>query len=631
MARRKRRKPRDDERQPAPWRERAASVATALDNRRKTLAVAVFAVALALRLLFIFETHDLPQLRTPTPGLDIQVNWEAARALRGQTANEPSFELMMLSAPLYPYWLAANQAVIGESMLTHRIVSALFGSLRMALLFFIFLFLSKRAWAALTSSLLLVALPSLIYFDTVLIKAATDLTLLTLLLAALFAWERPASGAATVVRAIVCAGLLAGAFLSQLNTFLYVFPVVAFVAANRSWPRAKRALFALGTLAVVGGVFGAYQLRSPDQSGDDARFVPRAGVDLHIGFHPGATGVYSMVPGISPWPSGHAFEARMLAEVTTAKRMTWRDSDLHFRKKALSFVREHPGTAARLVLRKVGHFVNNYEVRGTDYLYYLDDYSRVLRWSPVCFGWLLILGAIGFFALVSERRWRPLVLLGGIAFCVLLANCLAIVEWRFRLPVTVLFAAVGAPGLVHVVRMIGSNRAQTARRRYYLRLGGLTLLVLIASWLAFRTTLQPQHARYVERAAENHNISKLAERKVGELADLERRLEANPEDAAVREERAKLLSELRRHSEAYAALRALTAAGQGGEWAQKQFMRYLLWLGRYEEASRYLEKQRRTRSAFYTAIRERSGWLEGSVIDMFILPEQLRATKPRKL
>jgi len=588
----------------------------------------VLAAALVLRLLFVWETRDFTPINTPTPGLDVQVNWDGARALRGEIPNTPSFELMMLSAPLYPYWLAANQAVLGESMNVQRVASAVISSLRMALLFFVFLRLSRRAWAALAACAVLVALPSLIYFDTVLLKAATDITILSLLLAALLAWENPAGWARTLLRGLAVGALLACAFLSQLNTFLYALPVLAFAVANRRWPRARRALFTGVTLAIFCAVFAWFQLRSPGAAGDHARFLPRAGVDLRIGFQPGATGSYRQIPGISPWPYGHAFESRMGAEVATGQRMTWKESDRYFRNLAIDYVLDNPGDSARLVLRKLSYFVSDFEPRGTDYLYHIDDYSRVLRWSPFSFGWLFVLGALGLFALVARRRWRALILFGGLVLCVMFVNCLAIVEWRFRLPVVVLFAALAGPGLVYAAQLIQALRTRATRRRTWLQLGGLVALALVAGWLSFRRATPYPPEASMRRSAENAALSRGAKLAQRQLEEVDRKLTEKPDDRTLREQRIALLVKLRRHSEAYADLLWLRARGRGGPTMYVQLMRYLLWLDKYDDAGRLLEDLRRHGSSHYFAVRQSSGPLETRVIDLFVLPEGQRAGSP---
>ncbi len=59
----------------------------------------IFLLALSLRLGFIWQTHDIPEFRTPTPGLDIDVHWQAARELRRLDREVPNFALKMASAP----------------------------------------------------------------------------------------------------------------------------------------------------------------------------------------------------------------------------------------------------------------------------------------------------------------------------------------------------------------------------------------------------------------------------------------------------------------------------------------------------------------------------------------------------
>lgn len=593
---------------------RARRLAAALDNRRWAVAAAVLVFSLALRLLFIAQTHDVPQIRTPTPGLDIQIGWEAARGLRGEAPTNPSFELMMLSAPFYPHLLAAQQSVLGEDMIRHRVFSAVVSSLRFVLLLFVMIRLGQSVWSAAAGVCMLAALPSLIYFDTVLLKAATDLSILTLLLFAAVSWERATSLPRTLARALLSAGLLGCALLSQLNTFLYVVPIVAFAATNRGWPRLQRAAFAATTVVALGAIAATFLLRDPDAAGTSARFIPRAGVDVRMGFQPTATGVYSPIPGIAPWLYGHAFESRMILEADTGERTSWKQADQHYRDLARSYVRDNPGAAARLVVKKASYAVNDYEIRGTDYLPYIETFAPVLGWSPISYGWLFILGAVGTLALVRQRRWRRLVLLGGIFGAVLAANCLAIVEWRFRLATVIPLAVLASVGIAHLVSAAIRLGDPSVRGPSLRRLALAAVVLLAAGWLTFRPILAEMHPRYMQMAADNHEISKRAEGAAAKLRGVDEQRRRFPDDPSLKEQRMRLLLQLWRQSEAFAILKELTASGEASEWAEMQYIRALLWISQYETARDYLATIRQRDPARLDRVVDQLDHLERKVV-----------------
>ena len=98
-------------------------------RKKLILSAVILLFTFAVRLLFILETKDLPAFRTPNPGMDIDLHWQAAGLiLNGATTDEPYFELMMPSTPFYPYWLAFWRLVLGNSLLIHRIINAFLAS-----------------------------------------------------------------------------------------------------------------------------------------------------------------------------------------------------------------------------------------------------------------------------------------------------------------------------------------------------------------------------------------------------------------------------------------------------------------------------------------------------------------------
>ena len=534
--------------------------------------IIVCLVGAALRLAVVWESLAEPSLRTPTPGLDAQVGWAAAGALKDGVPVQPNFELMMASAPVFPYWLAGIRLAVGDDMTLARAVLALVGAARLALVVLIGLQLTGRLWAAAGAALLLALLPSLIYFDGSVFKAGTDLTLLTLLV---FATVRLRGSA----RSSWCGGLRVGVllalcFLSQLLTLGYVAAVCAY-AALAPWPRASRWRFVVGVVGVVAVVCAGFLLRSRLAGGETPHYLPRTGVDLRIAFHERATGYYTELPGVSPWPAGHAFEARMLAELESGRRMTWSEADAHHTRTALRFVGENPARALILAWRKASYFVNDFEIKGEDYLPYVQRFSRVLRWSPVSFGWLFVLGMLGAHALLLQRRFELVALLGGLLLCVLAANVFGFVMSRFRLPAVLPLALLAAPGLVSLAEL-GRDGAQPRS----LRAAALTMAVAaLAGWLAFRPVLAHTHGGFLRRAEENRQLSIAAEQAAA-------RLWTADDDRA----RVPLLEQMGRRTEAFAVLQRLAGHHVADETVNRAYLRYLLWLSRYDEAAHHLER-----------------------------------------
>lgn len=552
---------------------------------KPALALAVLVVALALRIGYVVDSSDDPSLRTPFPGLDAQITWEAARVMGADA--EPRIEAMMLSAPLHVYWVALHQRVFGESLLRQRVVAAFWGSLRILVTFFVIAAITRARWPAAAVGLLLAGMPSLIYFDTVLLKASTDLLLLTLLVALLVLVRPARARIGAVATGAACGVLLSLAFLSQMATFLYLVPVAAALALVPDWRRSQRAL-AVGAASILFcSVFIAWQARS-DGASDPGAFLPRDGFDLRIGFSPGSDGTYARIPGVSNRLSGHTFESRMLAELEVGRRLSWREANAVHRRMALDLAGRDPLATLRLIGRKLWLAVNDVEIKSEDFLPALRARSRVLAASPVSFALLVVLAVGGVIALARERRIQILALLAGLAGCIVAACCLTFVTWRTRLPLVVPFAMLAGPGLV-LVAGIGRSIADWARRRSAIswpRIRELVVLSVAAALSFVPPPVSQERSRAV--AAINQRGSARAESEQRELAALDgagRSVSVSQQDAIRRLE---LLMSLERHTEAFAATRALIADGVRDRRVIDAHLRYLIWLARYDDAARLL-------------------------------------------
>lgn len=555
----------------------------------RAIAISVFVAALALRWAYIIESERDPSLRQPYPGLDAQMTWDAARAIRGDIA--PRIEPMVLSAPLHVYWVAAHQAVFGESLHRQRIIAAVWGSLRILITVLLVAAITRQRWPAAIVGLLLAAMPSLIYFDTVLLKASIDLLLMTLLVG-LLVWCRPPQARTAAIAIGVATGvLLSLALLSQLATFLYVAPALAHIALAPHWHRRQRAIAAAGAVIVFAAVFAGWQLRG--HLGGSARaYLSRDGVDLRIGLSPAGNGTYAPLPGMDNRLTGHAFESRMLAELEVGRRLSWAEANAVHRRAALAAAARDPWNTLRLVGRKLRLLVSNVEIKSEDYLPTLRSRSHVLSASPVSFGWLLVLGVAGAIALCRQRRWSLIALLGGLAGCVAIACCLTFVTWRTRLPLVVPLALLAGPGLLALAPAVGEIGAW-ARRRAGAPVRSIAVVIAMAAAAAV-TFLPPSipHRRFTALAEGNRRTSARAEGLALQLADLDRRPRPLSRDDAI--QRATLLVALERHTEAFAAIRELIADGARDSRVVNDHVRYLLWLDDYDEAERFLAEVERS-------------------------------------
>ena len=559
------------------------------DHHPWVTGVSLCVLALLLRLVFIWQTRHVPTFEPLVPGLDAAINWQAAVGIRFG-AGEPNIELMLQSAPLYPFWLAGHQVLFGESMLVHRVITAVWASLRFGFVFWAARHLTGRVWAATLATTLLLALPTLVFFDTILLKASLDVTLLVALTSAVFAVGSKSTDRQVMIGGLVVGALLVFALLDQLNTVLYVVAVIVFAAAHESWNGRLRCVFLGSSCAVFAIVLGSILFYQ--RADVPARAcLPRAGVDVRIGFHKDATGYYDDLADIPSCPYGHALVSRIVAEVEEGRPLSMGAADRVHQAHAWNFIRDNPAIALGLVVRKAGLFFNNFELKQEDYFAWVQDQSLLLARTPWGFGLFVILGAVGGVTALSQRRRRAeLVFLFGIVAAVLLTSCLTFVGSRFRLPTVVPLALLAALALSDLPELLGRGRTVWAGRR------GTWLLVgtlAVAAYVAYRPAVSgAAKVVFDRRAASNVAASVFAEVQERRLDDLRARLvgsdgSKDDDSVAVREQEAQILDSLQHYRESFVRLQTLAQGPAPSRWTVATYRRYLAWLGRYREAARY--------------------------------------------
>jgi thioredoxin-like negative regulator of GroEL len=152
------------------------------------------------------------------------------------------------------------------------------------------------------------------------------------------------------------------------------------------------------------------------------------GLNLHIGNNDTADGTYQRVPGIRPDIRGQRLDAKKV----------------DFTARALTWMREHPGRALSLFVRKLALTINRADIAlNYSYAYYRDI-------PPLTF---LIVGPWLLFPLAAGSAWkrelRPLT-----AFLVLYAISIAIffISSRYRLPMLVPAALLAGATLDDLLR-----------------------------------------------------------------------------------------------------------------------------------------------------------------------------------
>jgi hypothetical protein len=467
------------------------------------LPAAVFALALAVRLVYLFEIRDLPTLHQLV--MDAQRYDALAREIldHGWRPREAFYQ-----APLYPYLLAAVYAVSGRSAAAMRLLQALAGAVTAALA----AVAARRLWqpapggAAAVAGVLAALYAPAVFYTPLLLKTVPVLLLES---AAVVVMLPPRGRSITAARALAAGAALGCAALLQ-ESLLLLAPAAALyllaaggeqgadTTANGRAGSAARigaAANAGAALALLGGVALALApaaLLNRAAGGGLLLTSSQGGMNFYIGNHRGATGTYAALSSGSQTPERQQADARRLAADFASRdlgrpvapaelgpaavsRQFWRES---WRQIAAD-----PTAWLRLMLRKLRLFWNAYELPDAEGFRVYRRESLLLRCDPVVFGLVAPLAALGLLALArgdsQQRR-------GGLLLALLAAtSCLAVtlffVLGRYRLAVVPFLLPLAGAGVVELAAIV--SRARTATWRGAAR-PALDLALLAGAGLA---------------------------------------------------------------------------------------------------------------------------------------------------
>jgi tetratricopeptide (TPR) repeat protein len=409
---------------------------------KRLVFLAVFFVALALRVVFVFQWNHTPY--GAMPFLDARLNDDWAQAIaQGQLLRLRAF----YTSPLYPYALGALYAVFGHSLLLaglfNALLSALFAAVLSVLAYDCFGFKS-----AVVTGILAAFFRPLVFYTAPILKES-----LLLLLLALFLMFAVRALRQNRLRDAALAGALLGfCALARGNVLLLASIVFAF--GFFKWRRrflGSGALFAIVLLLCIAPA----TIHNYIVSGD---FVPLNyddGFNFYIGNSPTANGANEYPPEISTDPVQE--ELGGIAEAREARGHDVGPSEVstYWRDKAVDFILHNPMRDLVLLKNKFLAFWNNAEISDSyDSYSFQSDFGTLVSGPLLPFWPISCLAAFGVGAAYLKRR-EEVTLLAGFAFVYMLSVLLFYVTDRYRLPVVVFLlplAGAAVPSGVWLVR-----------------------------------------------------------------------------------------------------------------------------------------------------------------------------------
>lgn len=307
----------------------------------------VIALALAARVSTLLVLRNDIAIRIPL--LDSLYYMQTASGL-AHGAGWPTGPHFM--APIYPFLLSGLFRLAPGTVETVQWAQLVLGICTTAL---VYLAARRISLDAALFGGLFYALcgPAIAYENHVLLESLLAFAL------AVLVWTAGTDPPVRSVRSVLT-GLTIGIASTGRPTYALLLPValiwIARVGQGRFiWRRKEVFLCALGFLLIV----IPPSIRNASVTGHPSFVTTSGGLNLYIGNHAGARGIYSEPPGLflEKDPTGTRSASQM-----AGRSLTPEEAAKFYTKSALRFIAKNPGSAAWLWIRKAGYFLSPQEV-----------------------------------------------------------------------------------------------------------------------------------------------------------------------------------------------------------------------------------------------------------------------------
>ncbi len=500
------------------------------DERRFRVTLAVVAAfGVVLRLAHVASLARVLGYRQI---LDAAFYHDEASYLAGQSSVAAESGSTRFANPGYSQILAALYRAFGASERVGLTAQALCGGLTALVLGFAAARLMRDRRAGLCAAVIWAGYAPAIHYDGVLLTPSFTALCAALCLFALAALLEPAQAAAAPARTARLGLALAAGGCVGVATWLRPSNVllgVALVGALWLWSRQGRRelgraalLVAAGVAIVVApGVLSQYQ-----RSGDWLPLSANGGMNLWVGNNRAATGEYMSTSFVDAYrATGHEYTVEVVrnAYLEEARRrsedaeLSIADASAFWRDSAFDEILSDPVHWIGLELRKLMLFCNRFESHANVSERFLAQFSGILRFDPLGFGGLAVLGGYGLLLLYASDdavRRRSAWLLLAVIGAPLLGCLIFFVSGEYRHIASCALAVAAGYALAQISRgELGLPWTTRADKWRAFGWAGLGLLVIYpvnppadvsnatayASWLA---TVHPDGERPTRQAYE---------------------------------------------------------------------------------------------------------------------------------
>ena len=491
--------------------------------------LAVFAVAFAARLVFVWHSRQLPFFFSPI--IDAQGYDSRATELITTGISSRPFD----QAPLYTAFLAANYFLFGHGYLAPRVVQSLMGAASCVMVLRLGTWLSGRT-AGMIAGFAAALYGPLVFYETDLLREVLVIFLALALLLCLLRWEE--SGR---LRWAAVAGFVMGLSLIARENILLFLPLAAAWLFFRTDSRSKNrwlapALFVLLAMLIVLPVTMWNYLNS----GALVPISSESGANFFVGNSADSERLTGLQPGIEWDRMRKAPQAELGEDASPTAYNAW------FYRRALRDIAAAPGAWVKKLIKKAWLVFDAEELEPNNDINLYRGKSWLLR------GLIFRLGPVWFpFGLVA-----PLFVLGAVTrkptagawliFGFIAAYAASLVLFhtraRYRLPIAPVMLPFAAAGALWVAQQW---KARNTKSLTIGLLGFLAVAALVNAPIA--------DVSFAHRFPTHYMLGKswlIAEQDVNALQEFEQALNAHDDFADLRHDYGQTLLRLGREEEA---------------------------------------------------------------------------------
>ncbi|MBF0254627.1 MAG: glycosyltransferase family 39 protein [Candidatus Omnitrophica bacterium] len=455
-------------------------------KKRWTWPLAIWAAAISARLTYLLLLKDTPFFGPLTPHLDDGAFWVLANKIAAGDwwcrVPEAAYRV-----PAYPYFLALIIRAAGPNLWAVHLTQILIGSLTPVMVYFLSGEIFGSGRARLISGFLAALYTPLVVYDSALLGESLAIFLSA---AGLLCLTRAAKRAGRAWRGYFWGGLLLGAAALFRPNIMIPAALLA-VAAGSVSAIQNRSVFK--TLLVTGVFIAGVTLALTPNTIRNARlhddFLPLGalgGVNLYFGNHPGADGKFTAVRGIGTTFSEIIRNSQRIAEAEYEHGLKPSQASAFWVRKTLDMIRRDPSMFVSKLGIKAGLLVNRAEIPDIVDLDFLKIFVPMMRWSPVGYGVVAVLGLCGFVFLVRSGSSVPRIYLDVFFVGYAVSVLIFFVTGRVRLPVVL-------PMMLYAGWLVESVRLALTERRTRLLVGQFAAAVIIGA-AVFWPTGESDHA-----------------------------------------------------------------------------------------------------------------------------------------